>query len=48
MSSPRRIAIEYVVFTMWKVIGIYDNYHDAYQAYKSTPKARMRSREVSA
>lgn len=40
--------IEYVVFTMWKVIGIYDNYHDAYQAWKNTKNAKMRSREVSA
>lgn len=40
--------IQYVVFTMWKVIGIYDNYHDAYQAWKNTKGARMRSREVPA
>lgn len=40
--------IEYVVFTMWKVIGIYDSYHEAYQAWKSCKNARIRSREVRA
>lgn len=40
--------IEYVVFTMWKLIGVYDNYYDAYNAWKSHRFARIRSREVSA
>ena len=40
--------IEYVVFTMWKLIGVYDSYHDAYQAWKATKGAKIRSREVTA
>ena len=41
-------VIQYIVFTMWKVIGVYDCYHDAYVAWLNTPRARMRSREVKA
>ena len=40
--------IQSVVFTMWKLIGVYDCYADAYRAWKETPHARMRSREVKA
>lgn len=40
--------IQYIVFTMWKVIGVYDCYHDAYVAWRDHPHARMKSREVIA
>ena len=40
--------IQYTVRRGLRVIVRTTNYHDAYTAYKATPRARMTSREVQA